>query len=140
MGAVFGAVGGGTASADSNSDGARDAACEFARNLSSYDYRDVDGYNARVLALTTGELRERLSRSQATLAQLLIARQVHAEAGKVVCDVESDSGVSVRVRVAAEQVVTSQESGQPQSSTTDMVVTEQNVDGLWLASDMDTVG
>ncbi len=133
--AVFGVVG--VAAAEPDLSGARDAACEFARSFETYDYRDMDGHTARMLTLTTGELRENVIRSSSTLADLMVADQVHAEPGNVVCAVESVDGDTVVVRVDAEQIMTSRSThGQSQTRSTTMVVTEQNVGGRWLASDV----
>ncbi|RDI66336.1 hypothetical protein [Nocardia pseudobrasiliensis] len=135
--AVFGAAG--VAAAEPDSAGAREAACEFVRNFESYDYRDMDAHTARMLTLTTGGLRENLIRSSSTLADLMAADQVHSEPGNVVCAVESVDGDTVLVRADAEQIMTSRSTqGQPQTSSTTMVVTERNVGGRWLASDVQT--
>ncbi|MQY25425.1 hypothetical protein [Nocardia aurantia] len=121
-------------------DPVQQAACDFGRQLSTYDYAAYDDYDQRVLARSTGAFHDDFQNSAAGRREQALSAHSRAEAVVVECRTDTADPAHADAVVSVDQTTRSDASfGLPRPSRTVMRVTFDNVDGRWLAGRVDPV-
>lgn len=112
------------------------AATEFATNLSSYDFNDLEGNFSGVTENATGRFAEQYSQVGANLTELIKQHKAVSEgtvlaAGAV--EAEDDHAV---VLLFVDQTITNTNSPQPRVDRNRMRMTLVRQDGRWLVDDV----
>jgi Mce-associated membrane protein len=117
---------------------ARDAMCDYAKTVTSYNYNDLDTFFKNVLDGATGEWKTEFETNSAALRDPLVAGQVQSNGDEVQCGVQSGDTENAVVVAAIGQTITSLGTqNQPQKGQIAVVATMEYVDGQWLVSKMD---
>ncbi|WP_068271849.1 hypothetical protein [Aldersonia kunmingensis] len=117
---------------------ARDAMCDYAKTVTSYNYNDLDTFFKNVLDGATGEWKTEFETNSQALRDPLVAGQVQSNGDEVQCGVQSGDTENAVVVAAIGQTITSLGTqNQPQKGQIAVVATMENVDGRWLVSKMD---
>ncbi|GAA5059253.1 hypothetical protein [Nocardia callitridis] len=120
-------------------DAARQAACDFGDVAGTYDFDRFSEHVGRMLTVTTGEFRSEFEQYHAGIESSAQAAHARSAADSVQCDVLSGDANQAKVAVEVARTVVSDETGnQPTPATMSMTVTVDNVDGRWLASNVDS--
>ncbi|MFC4373074.1 hypothetical protein ACFO5K_03075 [Nocardia halotolerans] len=86
---------------------ARSAACDFAREVSTYDSaHDLDGYFQRVIDRSSGDLRTQFIGAKEPLSALMREREVSAYLESATCGVRSGDLLNAEIMVTMTQVTT----------------------------------
>ncbi|MCX4095108.1 hypothetical protein [Nocardia sp. alder85J] len=130
----------GVATATAPTDPVQLAACDFGRQLATYDYAAYDDYDQRVLDRSTGAFRDQFQSSAADRRQHVLSAHTRAEAVVVECRTDTADPGHADAVVSVDQSTRSDATfGLPQPSRTVMRVTFDNVGGRWLAVRVDPV-
>ncbi|MCX5042981.1 hypothetical protein OG921_07345 [Aldersonia sp. NBC_00410] len=117
---------------------ARDAMCDYAKTVVTYDYNDLDTFFTNVLDGATGQWHDEFDANSKALRDPLVAGQVRSSGDEVQCGVQSGDTENAVIVVAIGQTITSLGTqNQPQQGQISLVATMENVDGKWLVSKMD---
>jgi Mce-associated membrane protein len=115
-------------------DPVQQAACDFGRQLTTYDYAAYDDYDQRVLDRSTGVFHDDFQSSAADRRDHVLSAHTRAEAVVVECRTDTADPAHADAVVSVDQTTRSDATlGLPQPSRTVMRVSFDNVDGRWLA-------
>ncbi|GAB2704529.1 hypothetical protein [Nocardia thraciensis] len=121
-------------------DPAQLAACDFGRQLSTFDFNAYDDYDRRVLDRSTGPFHEQFQASAAERRARATGSHTIAEARTVECRTETSDPEHAEIMVTVDQSTRSDVTlGLPQPIRSSMRVYLDNVEGRWLASRVDPV-
>ncbi|WP_155981474.1 hypothetical protein [Nocardia sp. BMG111209] len=121
-------------------DPVQQAACDFGRQLSTYDYAAYDDYDQRVLTRSTGTFHDDFQNSAADRRERAQSAHSRAEAVVVECRTDTADPAHADAVVSVDQSTRSDATlGLPRPSRSVMRVTFDNVDGHWLANRVDPV-
>lgn len=112
---------------------------EVATGMLELDFRNSPETIDRMLAVSTGPLREQLTALSATLTSLLDQGQVSSDGTITAAGIETIDDTSAQVLLAAQATVRNAELPDGQLRTYKMVVTVQRDGDRWLASAVDFV-
>ncbi|GAD85063.1 hypothetical protein [Nocardia asteroides] len=116
---------------------ARVAACDFAREVSTYDYaHDLDGYFQRVVDRTSGTLRAEFTGARAALITAMRDAEVTSTAEAVTCGVIGGDMLNAEIMVNLTQARTTGGVGSRQHVAITMRL--NNDWGRWLVNEMDS--
>ncbi|WP_054811973.1 hypothetical protein [Nocardia arizonensis] len=119
-------------------DDARLAACDFAREVGTYDHAALDGYFERVLARSTGAFAEELAGAAPELRQAMQQAQVRAWVEWAECGSVRGDLLRQTVLITMTQVRANANSPEPQPQHISMTATVDNVLGRWLVSELES--
>jgi len=77
-----------------NYERAEQTALDYAVNAAVIDYKDVNGWKAKLVKGTSPELKEKLTKAANSMEQILVPLQWNSEARPLVAKVRSDAGGS----------------------------------------------
>ncbi|MBJ8346495.1 hypothetical protein [Antrihabitans sp. YC2-6] len=121
-------------------DAARDAGCDIATKLLTYDYNNVDEFFDNVRQVTTGTFGRGFAADSAALRDMFMQGQVTSRPENVECEVVMSGDETTRVLVTATQMSSSIDTqGKEQSEQAELYVDLEKVDGRWLAGDLSPV-
>ncbi|WP_280257284.1 hypothetical protein [Nocardia wallacei] len=116
------------------------AACDFGRQLTTFDFNRYDEYDRRVLDRSTGAFREQFESSAADRRARATGSHTIAEAKTVECRTEASDAEHAEILVTVDQSTRSDVTlGLPQPTRSSMRVFLDNVDGRWLAGRVDQI-
>lgn len=116
---------------------ARVAACDFAREVSTYDYaHDLDGYFQRVIDRTSGNLRAQWVDARGQLTELMRDSQVSAYMENATCGVLNGDFLNAEIMVTMTQVRT--KAGVADRSHLAVTMRLNNDWGRWLVNEMNS--
>ncbi|KRQ22364.1 MULTISPECIES: hypothetical protein [Mycobacteroides] len=111
--------------------------------VTSIDSGNVDESFAKILELSTGELRDQFAKGSVQLRQLLIDNHATATGTVIASAVQSDTldtpEKKVVVLLMVDQAITNSQLPDPRIDKSRMKVTMELVDGRWLASRLEYV-
>ncbi len=114
------------------------AACDFGRQLTTFDWAGYDDYDRRVLDLSTGTFHEQFSASAPDRRAQAAAAHTRSEATTVECRTDVDDPEHPQVVVTVLQSTRSDATlGLPRPERTSMRVVLDHVDGRWLTARVD---
>ncbi len=115
---------------------ALDAARKYAVTLTSTDPNALDANFTDILSGATGDFKDMYTRAGSQLRKMLIDNKV-ATTGEVVdAAIKSATTSKVETLLFVKQTVTNSTSTEPRTDLTAIIMTMDNVDGRWLASDV----
>ncbi|OBF12029.1 hypothetical protein [Mycobacterium sp. ACS4331] len=113
------------------------AAQQYAVVLTSLDGAKLDSNFAAVLDGATGEFKDMYSQSSAQLKSVLIDNKAAAKGTVVAAGVKSATPERVEVMLFVDQSVTNSANPEPRVDRSRIIMTMENVDGRWLASNVE---
>ena len=113
------------------------AAQQYAVTLTSLDGAKLDSNFAAVLDGATGEFKDMYSQSSAHLKSVLIDNKAAAKGTVVAAGVKSATPDRVEVMLFVDQSVTNSANPEPRVDRSRIIMTMENVDGRWLASNVE---
>jgi len=119
---------------DAASEAGLAAAREYAVTLTSVDSNDLDADFAGVLDGSTGQFKDMYTRSSGQLRQLLVDNNATGEGTVLDAAVKSATETKVEVLLFVDQTVTNSASPDPRVDRSRVIMTMEEVDGRWLAS------
>ncbi|WP_019928154.1 hypothetical protein [Nocardia sp. BMG111209] len=113
------------------------AACDFGREVSNYDYSDIENYFQRVLNRTTGEFHDNFRDALPTLRTKLVGLHAHSDGTVVECTPGAADGDRQGARLVVNQtVITDETNREPRSGVWAFALTLNRVGDDWLVSDL----
>ncbi|WP_024803852.1 hypothetical protein [Nocardia sp. BMG51109] len=121
-------------------DPAQLAACDFGRQLTTFDFNNYDNYDQRVLDRSTGPFRDQFLGSAADRRGRATGSHTIAEAKTVECRTEAADPEHAEILVTVDQSTRSDATfGLPQPTRSNMRVFLDNTEGRWLVNRVDPV-
>ncbi len=109
------------------------AACDFGRQLTTYDWAGYDDYDRRVLELSTGAFHDQFTASAPDRRAHATAAHTRSEAVTVECRTDVADVEHPQLVVTVEQSTRSDATlGLPRPQRSSMRVYLDNIDGRWL--------
>ncbi|WP_256671702.1 serine/threonine-protein kinase [Nocardia cyriacigeorgica] len=115
---------------------ARQAACDFTRVMTNYDYRDLDGYLRSVDAGSTAPFRTEFDSAFPGLRDVMSASRTISTGSAIQCFHKSGNADRAEVTVIANQAITNGTTPTPRNQQISFVMTMVHLDGRWLCSEM----
>ncbi|MCX4095109.1 hypothetical protein [Nocardia sp. alder85J] len=125
------------ATATADDDRARTAACDFGREVTNYDYSEIEGYFQRVLDRTTGGFHDNFRDALPTLRTKLAGLHAHSNGNVVECTSGAGDDAQQAARLVVNQTVVTDETGrEPRAGVWAFALTLNRVGDSWLVSDL----
>ena len=119
-------------------DAAKQAACDYAPTLATYDFNHLDEYFKKVLDGSTGEFKKQFGDSSKELKDVLVQGQVKSEVNDAQCGIKSgDKDHAEAIIVIGQGVTSVGTKGQAQPNQISMVASMEKDGDRWLVSKMD---
>lgn len=115
------------------------AAREFVTLMINVDYRELEQNTAEVLARSTGEFKTKYSSSLDQLRQTMVENRASAKGTVVDSAIRSEMANKVTTLMFVDQSVRNTAVPDGRLDRSRVQVTMENVQGRWLASEVDTV-
>ncbi|MEV6065352.1 hypothetical protein AB0L82_02275 [Nocardia sp. NPDC052001] len=115
---------------------ARRAACEFAVQMATYDFTDLDKYRAAMLDVSTGDWRQTFIQNWPSLRSFLTQAQTRSKPGETRCGLTSLAAHHAEVLVFVNQTVASIANETHSTSMSALAQLDEQADGRWLVSEM----
>lgn len=114
------------------------AACDFGRQFTTFDWSGYDDYQHRVLQLSTGAFHDQFTASAADRQARATAEHTRSEAMSVECRTDVADPEHPQIVVTVQQTTRSDATlGLPRPQRSILRVQLDNVDGRWLAEQVD---
>ncbi|MGW4356973.1 hypothetical protein ACWELJ_33320, partial [Nocardia sp. NPDC004582] len=140
-GAFRSVAGGGSSSiaqspvaAAASKEAAVQAACDYGKLMSSYDYSNGDGWQAKVIAGATGAWKSQAQTLLPTIRLLLERDSEHTWSDTAVCTVTSGGGTHYELAVDITELTAATENKPDQAKHQNITMSMDYVDGKWLCS------
>jgi Mce-associated membrane protein len=125
------------ATALADPDRAQTAACDFGREVTNYDYTDIESYFQRVLDRTTGTFHDNFRDALPTLRTKLVGLHAHSDGAVAECTGGDGDGDPRSARLVVNQtVITDETNREPRSGVWTFALTLNRVGDNWLVSDL----
>ncbi|WP_156959472.1 hypothetical protein [Nocardia sp. BMG51109] len=115
-------------------DEATAAACDFGRQVGTYDSKNFDDYVKRVKDRSTGDWANQFDAASSALKDITTQAQARSGIDEIHCAWESGDDSKATVIMLITQNQSKAATPQPQKMTIGVVATMENKDGKWLAS------
>ncbi|MFE3441407.1 serine/threonine-protein kinase [Nocardia sp. NPDC059180] len=113
---------------------ARQAGCDFAAAMTTYDYRDLDAFQKAVEAGSTGALKSEWANTFANMRDLMVPMEVTSKGSDIQCFYQSGNDDRAEVMTLVTQTSTKYGMPVPETNRHSMAMTMELVDGRWLCS------
>ncbi|MEU1204922.1 serine/threonine-protein kinase [Nocardia sp. NPDC005825] len=140
-GAFGSAPGGGKSSgqqqpvpAAASKDAATQAACDYGKLMSSYDYSNGDGWQAKVIAGATGQWKSQAQTLLPTIRLLLENDAEHTWSDTAACTVTSGGGTHYELAVDITELTAATKNTPDKAKHQNITMSMDYVDGKWLCS------
>ncbi|MCM6777022.1 hypothetical protein NDR87_24045 [Nocardia sp. CDC159] len=115
-------------------DAAARAACDFGKQIGTYDAKTFDDYVKRVKDRSTGDWLTQFDAASSALRELTTQAQVRSTVDEIHCAWETGDDEKASVLLLITQNQSKAATPQPQHLTIGVVATMEKKDGKWLAS------
>ncbi|MFC8044832.1 hypothetical protein [Nocardia sp. NPDC057353] len=117
---------------------ARLAACDFAREVSTYDHTALDDYFQRVRDRSTGAFAADFAEAEPSLRQAMQQAQVRSWTEWAECGSTGGDPFRQTILITLSQVLTNIDIPEPKAQHVTITATVDNVGGRWLVSEVDS--
>ncbi|MGW2661236.1 hypothetical protein ACWCW7_09755, partial [Nocardia tengchongensis] len=120
--------------ADASQAAAVQAACDYGKLMSSYDYSNGDGWQAKVIAGATGSWKSQAETLLPTIRLLLESDSEHTWSDTAVCTVTSGGGTHYELAVDITELTATTKNSPDKAKHQKITMSMDYVDGKWLCS------
>ncbi|WP_458688710.1 serine/threonine-protein kinase [Nocardia tengchongensis] len=122
------------AAAAASKEAAVQAACDYGKLMSSYDYSNGDGWQAKVIAGATGSWKSQAETLLPTIRLLLESDSEHTWSDTAVCTVTSGGGTHYELAADITELTAATKNTPDKAKHQKITMSMDHVDGKWLCS------
>lgn len=120
--------------ADASKEAAVQAACDYGKLMSSYDYSNGDGWQAKVIAGATGQWKSQAQTLLPTIRLLLENDAEHTWSDTAACTVTSGGGTHYELAVDITELTAATKNTPDKAKHQNITMSMDYADGKWLCS------